>query len=281
LLRIDDEAAMRAAFDETQQSAAARFGDGTLYLERLLVRPRHVEVQIAADTHGNVIHLGERDCSIQRRFQKLIEETPSPAVDGDRREKIARAAVKIARAVDYTNAGTVEFLMNGDGQFYFIEMNTRLQVEHPITEETTGVDIVKEQIRIAAGEELSLQQKRVTTSGWAIECRINAENPTDDFRTSPGTISQFVPPGGRGVRVDTHCYGGFEVKPFYDSLLAKLIVHQPTRDAALACMRRALSEFVIEGVHTTIPFYRDLIQHGGYASGQFNTHFVEELMEQA
>jgi len=262
-----------------RSEADASFKDSSVYVEKVVTAARHIEVQILADHHGNVIHLGERDCSIQRRFQKLIEETPSPGIDSDLRSKITRAAVRIARAVNYTNAGTIEFLVDGEGQFYFIEMNTRLQVEHPVTEEVTGVDIVKEQIRIAAGEELSVQQKRVEFRGCAIECRINAENPADGFRTSPGTVRQFVPPGGRGVRVDSHCYSGYEVKPFYDSMIGKLIVYQPTRNEALACLRRALGEFTIEGIHTTVPFYRDLIQHGGYASGRFNTHFVEEFLE--
>jgi acetyl-CoA carboxylase biotin carboxylase subunit len=262
-----------------RSEAGASFKDSSVYVEKVVSAARHVEVQILGDSHGNIIHLGERDCSIQRRFQKLIEETPSPGLDGDLRSKVTRAAVRIARAVGYTNAGTIEFLVDPDGQFYFIEMNTRLQVEHPVTEEVTGIDLVKEQIRIAAGEELNLQQKRVEFRGCAIECRINAENPADGFRTSPGTIRNFVPPGGRGVRVDSHCYGGYEVKPFYDSMIGTLIVHQPTRQEALACLRRALSEFTIEGIHTTVPFYRDLIQHGGYASGRFDTHFVEEFLE--
>ncbi len=262
-----------------RSEAGTAFKNSSVYVEKVLERARHVEVQILADHHGNVIHLGERDCSIQRRFQKLIEETPSPGIDDDMREKITRAAVRISRAVGYTNAGTVEFLVNENGEFYFIEMNARLQVEHPVTEETTGLDLVKEQLRIAAGEPLSLQQKRVEFRGAAIECRINAENPADDFRTSPGTITEFIPPGGLGVRLDTHCHTGYEVKPFYDSMIAKLIVRQPTRQQALACLRRALSEFVIAGIHTTVPFCRDLIQHGGYVSGNFNIHFVEEFLE--
>ncbi len=259
--------------------ADAAFKNPAVYIEKVLEHARHVEIQILADQHGNVIHLGERDCSIQRRFQKLIEETPSPGIDDDLREKITRAAIRIARAVGYTNAGTVEFLVDRNGNFFFIEMNARLQVEHPVTEEVTGIDLVKEQLRVAAGEELQLQQKRLEFNGAAIECRINAENPADDFRTSPGTISQFVPPGGPGVRVDTHAHSGYEVKPHYDSMIAKLIVHQPSRQEALACLRRALGEFVVEGIHTTIPFYRDLIQHGGYLSGEFDVRFVEELLE--
>lgn len=262
-----------------RSEAGAAFKNSAVYIEKVLERARHVEVQVLADHHGNVIHLGERDCSVQRRFQKLIEETPSPGVDDDLREKITRAAVRLARAVGYTNAGTVEFLVDQDGEFHFIEMNTRLQVEHPITEQVTGVDLVKSQLRIAAGEELPLQQKRVEFRGVSIECRINAENPSDEFRTSPGTITEFVPPGGLGVRVDTHCYSGYEVKPFYDSMIAKLIVHQPTREEALACLRRALSEFVVEGIHTTIPFYRDLIQQGSYVTGDFHIHFAEEFLE--
>ncbi len=192
---------------------------------------------------------------------------------------MTRAAVKIARAVGYSNAGTIEFLVERDGEFYFIEMNARLQVEHPITEQVTGVDLVKEQLRVAAGEKLTLQQKRIESDGCSIECRINAENPSDEFRTSPGTITEFIPAGGPGVRVDTHAYSGYEVKPFYDSMVAKLIVHQPDRQQALACLRRALHEFTIEGIHTTIPFYRDLIQHGGYVSGDFDVHFVAEFLE--
>jgi acetyl-CoA carboxylase biotin carboxylase subunit len=262
-----------------RSEAGMAFKNPAVYIEKVLERARHVEIQVLADQHGNIIHLGERDCSIQRRFQKLVEETPSPGVTPDLREKLTRAAIRIASAVGYTSAGTCEFLVDEGGRHYFIEMNARLQVEHPVTEQVTGVDLVKEQIRIAAGEPLSLQQKRVEFRGAAIECRINAENPADAFRTSPGKITQFIPPGGPGVRLDTHCYAGYEVKPFYDSMIGKLIVHQPTRPEALACLRRALSEFVIQGIHTTIPFYRDLIQHGGYINGDYNTHFVEQFLE--
>jgi acetyl-CoA carboxylase biotin carboxylase subunit len=264
-----------------RSEAGAAFKNSSVYIEKGLERVRHVEVQILADQHGNIVHLGERDCSIQRRFQKLIEETPSPGIDADLRTKLTRAAIRIANAVGYTNAGTVEFLVDGNGNHYFIEMNARLQVEHPVTEQVTGVDIVKEQMRIAAGEPLSIQQKRIEFRGTAIECRINAENPTNGFRTSAGTVTQFILPGGPGVRVDTHCHAGYEVKPFYDSLIAKLIVHQPNRQLALACLRRALGEFVVEGIHTTIPLYRDLITHGSYTSGRFTTHFAEELLEGA
>ncbi len=262
-----------------RSEAEAAFKNPAVYVEKVIEHARHIEIQILADQHGNVVHLGERDCSIQRRFQKLIEETPSPGIDSDLREKIARAAVKIARAVGYTNAGTIEFLVDKDGNFFFIEMNARLQVEHPITEQVTGVDLVREQFRVAAGEKLELQQKRIEFSGTSIECRINAENPADGFRTSPGTISEFIAPGGPGIRLDTHAHAGYEVRPYYDSLIGKLIVHKPTRQEALACLLRALQEFVIEGIHTTIPFYGDLIQHGGYVNGEFDVHFVEELLE--
>jgi len=264
-----------------RSEAGAAFKDAAVYIEKVIEHARHVEVQILADNHGNVIHLGERDCSIQRRFQKLIEESPSPGIDDDLRDKITRAAVRLARAVGYTNAGTIEFLVDSGGEFYFIEMNARLQVEHPVTELVTGLDLVKEQLRIASGEELSIQQRKVSFQGAAIECRINAENPADEFRTCPGTITEFIPPGGPGVRVDTHCHTGYEVKPFYDSLIAKLIVHQPTRAEAIACLQRALAEFVVEGIHTTIPFYRELIRHGHYVNGDFDTRFVDEYMESA
>ncbi len=262
-----------------RSEAGMAFKNPAVYIEKVMERARHVEIQILADQHGSIVHLGERDCSIQRRFQKLIEETPSPGINADLREKLARAAIRIAQAVGYTTAGTVEFLVDENGRYYFIEMNARLQVEHPVTEQVTGIDIVKEQIRIAAGEPLSVQQKKVEPHGTAIECRINAENPADGFRTSPGTITEFIPPGGPGVRLDTHCYSGYDVKPFYDSLIGKLIIHQPTRPQALACLRRALAEFHIEGIHTTIPFYRDLIQHGGYINGNFSVRFVDEFLE--
>ncbi len=277
--RAHNDISLKNMLALARTEADAAFKNSAVYIEKVVERARHIEVQILADQQGNVVHLGERDCSIQRRFQKLIEETPSPGISDDVREKVTRAAVKIARAVGYTGAGTVEFLVDQDSNYYFMEMNTRLQVEHPITEEVTGIDLVKEQLRIAAGEKMTLQQKRINFSGVAIECRINAENPADGFRTSPGTIQQFVPPGGPGVRLDTHVHSGYVVRPFYDSMIAKLIVHRPTRKEALACLRRALSEFVIEGIHTTIPFYRDLIQHAAYVSGKFNVHYVEELLE--
>jgi len=262
-----------------QAEAQVAFGDDSVYLEKYIEHGRHIEVQILADHHGNVLHLGERDCSVQRRFQKLIEESPSPWLSSDLRTKITRAAVGIARSVGYTNAGTIEFLIDKEGKHYFIEMNARLQVEHTITEEVTGIDIVKEQLRIASGEKLAYTQRRIKATGVAIECRINAENPADGFRTSPGRIDRMVPPGGPGVRMDTHVYAGFDVKPNYDSMVAKLIVHRPTREEALACLRRALSEFVIEGIYTTIPLYRDLIIHADFVNGNIHVHWVEEYLD--
>ena len=277
--RAHNDISLKNMLALARTEADAAFKNPAVYIEKVIEHARHIEVQILADNYGNMVHLGERDCSIQRRFQKLIEESPSPGINDDVREKVTRAALKVARAVGYTNAGTVEFLVDQDGNYYFMEMNTRLQVEHPVTEEVTGLDLVKEQLRIAAGERLSFQQKRLNFRGTAIECRINAENPADGFRTSPGTIQQFLPPGGPGVRLDTHVYSGYTVRPYYDSMIAKLIVHKPTRQEALACLRRALGEFIIEGIHTTIPFYRDLIQHAAYVSGNFNVHYVEELLE--
>lgn len=274
-----NDISLKNMFALARQEAGSSFKDSSLYIEKLVEGARHVEVQILADEHGNVIHLGERDCSIQRRYQKLIEETPSPGIDDGVRGSLTKAAVRLCKAVGYSNVGTVEFLVDGEDNFYFMEMNTRLQVEHPITEQVTGVDLVKEQIKSALGEKLSYQQKRLEWDGVSIECRINAENPADDFKTCPGRISEFVPPGGQGVRVDSHACGGYQVPPFYDSMIAKLIVHQKSRKEALSCLRRALAEFTIEGIKTTIPFYRELIQHGGYISGDFDINFVSEILE--
>ncbi|MGX1901102.1 acetyl-CoA carboxylase biotin carboxylase subunit [Thermolongibacillus altinsuensis] len=260
----------------TQQEAATAFGNPGVYIEKYIEDFRHVEIQILADSYGNVIHLGERDCTIQRRLQKLLEETPSPALDEEMRKKIGEAAVKAAKAVDYTGAGTVEFIYDYNArQFYFMEMNTRIQVEHPVTEMVTGVDLIKEQIRIASGEKLSLTQEDVTFNGWAIECRINAENPEKNFMPSPGKINMYLPPGGFGVRVDSAVYPGYSIPPYYDSMIAKLIVHAPTREEAIARMKRALSEFVIEGIHTTIPFHLKLLEHEKFVEGNFNTKFLE------
>ncbi|KKB37245.1 acetyl-CoA carboxylase biotin carboxylase subunit [Bacillus thermotolerans] len=262
----------------TQQEAATAFGNPGVYLEKFIEDFRHVEIQVLADTHGNVIHLGERDCTIQRRMQKLLEETPSPALDSNIREEMGQAAVKAAQAVNYTGAGTVEFIYDHNAKkFYFMEMNTRIQVEHPVTEMVTGVDLVKEQIRVASGEKLSLTQDEVTFDGWSIECRINAENPSKNFMPSPGRIHTYMPPGGLGVRVDSAVYPGYMIPPFYDSMVAKLITYGATREEAIARMKRALSEFVIEGdgVHTTIPFHLRLLENEKFVSGEFNTKFLE------
>jgi acetyl-CoA carboxylase, biotin carboxylase subunit len=260
----------------TQQEAATAFGNPGVYIEKYIENFRHVEIQVLADSYGNVIHLGERDCSIQRRLQKLVEEAPSPALDEETRKKMGEAAVQAARAVNYTGAGTVEFIFDYNAKkFYFMEMNTRIQVEHPVTELITGVDLIKEQIRIASGEKLSLTQEEVTFNGWAIECRINAENPAKNFMPSPGKIEMYLPPGGLGVRVDSAAYPGYTIPPYYDSMIAKLIVHAPTREEAIARMKRALSEFIIDGIHTTIPFHIKLFEHEKFVSGEFNTKFLE------
>ncbi|MFP7349741.1 acetyl-CoA carboxylase biotin carboxylase subunit [Bacillus licheniformis] len=260
----------------TQQEAATAFGNPGVYIEKYIEDFRHVEIQVLADTHGNMIHLGERDCSIQRRLQKLLEETPSPALDEGIREQMGQAAVKAAEAVKYTGAGTVEFIYDyREQKFYFMEMNTRIQVEHPVTEMVTGVDLIKEQIRVASGEKLTLTQDEVTFNGWAIECRINAENPEKNFMPSPGKIEMYLPPGGLGVRVDSAAYPGYSIPPYYDSMIAKVITYGKTREEAVSRMKRALSEFVIEGVHTTIPFHLKLLEHETFVSGEFNTKFLE------
>lgn len=260
----------------TQQEAATAFGNPGVYIEKYIEDFRHVEIQVLADSYGNVIHLGERDCSIQRRLQKLVEEAPSPALDEDMRKQMGEAAVKAAKAVNYSGAGTVEFIFDHKAKkFYFMEMNTRIQVEHPVTELITGVDLIKEQIRVASGEKLSLTQEEVTFNGWAIECRINAENPEKNFMPSPGRIQMYLPPGGLGVRIDSAAYPGYMIPPYYDSMIAKLIVHAPTREEAIARMKRALSEFIIEGIHTTIPFHLKLLEHEKFVQGDFNTKFLE------
>ncbi|MED4989240.1 acetyl-CoA carboxylase biotin carboxylase subunit [Parageobacillus toebii] len=260
----------------TRQEAATAFGNPGVYIEKYIEDFRHVEIQVLADSYGNIIHLGERDCSIQRRLQKLVEEAPSPALDEETRQKMGQAAVQAARAVNYTGAGTVEFIYDhNEKKFYFMEMNTRIQVEHPVTELITGVDLIKEQIRIASGEKLSLTQDEVTFNGWAIECRINAENPEKNFMPSPGKINMYLPPGGLGVRVDSAAYPGYTIPPYYDSMIAKLIVHAPTREEAIARMKRALSEFIIDGIHTTIPFHIKLFEHEKFVKGEFNTKFLE------
>lgn len=271
-----DEKELLKGIHITQQEAMTAFGNPGVYLEKYIEDFRHVEIQVLADQHGNTIHLGERDCTIQRRLQKLVEETPSPAITPEIREKMGNAAVKAAEAVDYEGAGTIEFIYDHKEQtFYFMEMNTRIQVEHPVTEMVTGIDLVKEQLLIASGKPLSVNQEEVTFNGWSIECRINAENPQKQFMPSPGKIQMYLPPGGPGVRVDSAVYPGYTIPPYYDSMIAKLIVHGSTREEAIARMKRALSEFVIEGIHTTIEFHERLLAHETFVKGDFNTKFLE------
>jgi acetyl-CoA carboxylase biotin carboxylase subunit len=264
-------------FRMAQAEAQAAFGNGSVYVERFLVRPRHIEVQVLGDRDGNVIHLGERDCSVQRRHQKLIEESPSPAVTRSLRRRLGEAALAGARAIDYVGAGTMEFLLDESGEFFFMEMNTRLQVEHPVTEMVTGMDLVVEQIRVAAGEPLSTTQEQVKMRGHSIECRINAEDPDHDFRPTPGEIAFLHLPGGPGVRVDTHLFQGYRIPPYYDSLIGKLIVWGEDRPAALARMRRALSEMTVEGLSTTVPFHLRVLDHPRFREGNFNTGFLEDM----
>jgi acetyl-CoA carboxylase, biotin carboxylase subunit len=260
----------------TQQEAMTAFGNPGVYIEKYIEDFRHVEIQVLADGFGHTIHLGERDCSIQRRLQKLLEETPSPALDGEIRAEMGEAAVKAAKAVDYTGAGTVEFIYDyHNRKYYFMEMNTRIQVEHPVTEMVTGVDLIKEQIKIASGERLNLKQEDVQFNGWSIECRINAENPAKNFMPSAGKIKMYLPPGGFGVRIDSAAYPGYSIPPYYDSMIAKVITYGSTREEAIDRMKRALGEFVIEGVHTTIPFHLKLLNHEKFVEGQFNTKFLE------
>jgi acetyl-CoA carboxylase biotin carboxylase subunit len=263
----------------TARSEAERaFGNPVVYIEKYIENPRHIEFQILADRKGKTIHLGERDCSLQRRHQKLIEESPSPALTSDLRKKMGKAAIKAAEAVRYVNAGTVEFLLDAKGDFYFIEMNTRVQVEHPVTEEVTGIDIVKEQIRIAAGEELGYDQKDVEFQKAAIECRLNAEDPFNGFQPSPGRIEFLHVPGGHGVRVDTHVYGGYQIPSHYDSMIAKLICYGHDRRVALDRMARALDEFMIRGVKTTIPLHKLILKDPNFRRGRYSTSFVERLL---
>jgi len=257
--------------------ADAAFGDPTVYIEKVVQHARHIEVQILGDEHGNVVHLGERDCSLQRRHQKLIEEAPCPVLSDEMRQRLGDDAVRLASAANYAGAGTVEFLIDRSNSHYFIEMNCRIQVEHPVTEMVTGIDIVKNQIRIAAGEPLPFAQEDVVVTGAAIECRINAEDPSKNFKPQPGVITRFYAPGGPGVRVDTHAYGGYRIPSNYDSLIAKLIVHRRTRDDARVTMRRALEEFRIEGVKTTIPLYLEVFGHSAFVSGNVDTTFIENL----
>ncbi|QUH23900.1 acetyl-CoA carboxylase biotin carboxylase subunit [Methanobacterium alkalithermotolerans] len=272
---VYEEDELVRAIESTQSVASSAFGDSTVYIEKYLEEPRHIEFQIMADEQGNTIHLADRECSIQRRHQKLIEEAPSPIMTEDLRERMGSAAIKAATHIDYTNAGTVEFLYS-NGDFYFLEMNTRIQVEHPITEIITNVDLVKEQIKIAAGNEICCSQEEVEVNGHAIECRINAEDPLSDFAPNPGKITGYRSPGGIGVRVDSGVYMNYTIPSFYDSMISKLIVWSPSRNDAINRMKRALREYVILGVKTTIPFHKAIMNHEAFQQGRLNTHFVDE-----
>jgi acetyl-CoA carboxylase biotin carboxylase subunit len=258
--------------------AEKTFGNGSVYIEKFVQNPRHIEFQILADSHGKVLHLGERDCSVQRRHQKLIEESPSPFLTSDLRKRMGKAAVRAAEAAEYENAGTIEFIVDAKGEFYFIEMNTRIQVEHPVTEEVTGIDLIKEQIRIAAGEKLNLDQKDIEFRGHAIECRINAEDPARNFIPSPGTIGLYYAPGGHGVRVDSHVYSGYTIPPYYDSMIGKLIAHGENRKTALERMYRALSEYLIRGIKTTIPLHKAILSDPIFIAGKATTAYLEEFL---
>ncbi|EHB64307.1 MULTISPECIES: acetyl-CoA carboxylase biotin carboxylase subunit [Paenibacillus] len=272
----EDEEALIKQITTAQQEAQKAFGNAGVYLEKYLTGMKHVEIQIIADKHGNAVHLGERDCSVQRRRQKLVEEAPCPVITEEVRTRMGEAAVRAAKAVQYSGAGTLEFLLGPDGQFYFMEMNTRIQVEHPVTEMVTGVDLIQEMISVAEGNPLSFTQEDIVINGWSIECRINAENPDKGFMPAPGTIQFYLPPGGPGVRVDSGAYPGYTISPYYDSMIAKLIVWAPTRNEAIAKMKRALSEFEIEGIYSTIPFHQKLMNHPTFIKGDFDIKFLEE-----
>ncbi|PAX57098.1 acetyl-CoA carboxylase biotin carboxylase subunit [Brunnivagina elsteri] len=277
LVRAENE--FVRCFQAAQGEAGAAFGNSGVYIEKFIERPRHIEFQILADNYGNVIHLGERDCSIQRRNQKLLEEAPSPALDPELREKMGQSAVKAAQFINYTGAGTIEFLLDQSGDFYFMEMNTRIQVEHPVTEMVTGIDLVVEQIRIVQGERLKFTQEQIVLRGHAIECRINAEDPEHDFRPAPGRISGYLPPGGPGVRIDSHVYTDYQIPPYYDSLIGKLIVWGPDRQTAITRMKRALRECAITGLPTTIGFHQKIMETPQFLAGKVYTNFVQEMNE--
>jgi acetyl-CoA carboxylase biotin carboxylase subunit len=276
---IRSEKEFRDVFDRTSMEAEASFGDKNLYVEKYIENPRHIEIQILCDSFGSCVYLGERDCSLQRRNQKMVEEGPSPVVDSKLRKKMGDAAVKLAKAVGYVNAGTIEFLVDKNLNFYFIEMNTRIQVEHPVTEFITGIDLVKEQIKIALGKKLPFTQRDIKLTGHAIECRINAEDVKANFRPAPGKITQLIMPGGIGVRIDTHIYPGYEVPPFYDSMIAKLIVHAPTRKEAIRKMIVALEQFMVDGITTNIEFHYSLLHTQEFVSGNVDTGFVGRFLE--
>ncbi|RIK79056.1 MAG: acetyl-CoA carboxylase biotin carboxylase subunit [Planctomycetota bacterium] len=272
---------LKSALSQAGAEAQAAFGNAAVYLEKYIERPRHVEVQILADNHGNVVHLYERDCSTQRRHQKLIEESPSPRLTSETRDAMCAAAVRLAKAAHYTNAATVEFIVDQTGNFYFIEVNTRIQVEHPVTEMVTGIDLIKMQLRVAAGEPLPFSQSDIQHRGASIECRINAEDPAAGFRPCPGKIDLLIPPGGFGVRFDSHAYTGYTVSPHYDSMIGKLIVHQPTREQAIRTMLRALAELRVDGLKTTVPIHREILTHTAFAEAQIDTTFVERTWGKA
>ncbi|MEJ2384896.1 MAG: acetyl-CoA carboxylase biotin carboxylase subunit, partial [Xanthomonadales bacterium] len=275
---VNTEAHLSNALQLTRQEAAGSFGDATVYLEKFLLNPRHVEVQVIADQHGNAVHLGERDCSTQRRHQKVIEEAPAPGITQEQRDEIGSACVEACKRIAYRGAGTFEFLFD-DGHFYFIEMNTRIQVEHPVTERITGIDLVREQIRVAAGLPLSFSQDDVDIRGHAIECRINAEDP-ETFMPSPGTVEGYHAPGGPGIRIDTHIYDGYRVPPNYDSMIGKIIAHGESREAAIARMRVALDEMVLNGIKTNVPLHKWLLHDPGFIKGGFNIHYLEKRLEE-
>ncbi|MGG6294583.1 acetyl-CoA carboxylase biotin carboxylase subunit [Leptolyngbya sp. AN02str] len=277
---VREEGELIKSFLAAQGEAEAAFGNPGVYLEKFIERPRHIEFQILADSHGNVIHLGERDCSIQRRHQKLLEEAPSPALTPELRSKMGTAAVRVAKAIHYVGAGTIEFLLDQSGNFYFMEMNTRIQVEHPVTEMVTGLDLIEEQIRVAQGEKLRLSQEHVRLRGHTIECRINAEDPDQNFRPAPGRISGYLPPGGPGVRMDSHVYTDYDIPPYYDSLIGKLIVWGPDRPSAIRRMKRALRECAITGLPTTIGFHQRVLETKEFNEAKVYTNFVEQMLKQ-
>ncbi len=272
---VHNDISLRSAFDTARAEAKTAFGDGNVYLEKFIVEPRHVEVQVMADNTGNALHFYERDCTIQRRHQKMIEESPCPVLDEHTREELCRAALRIIKEARYVNAATVEFLLDKDKKFYFMEVNTRIQVEHPVTEMVTGHDLIKWQLKIASGQKIKLSQRNIRHTGVAIECRINAEDPANNFASCPGTITRYIPPGGPGVRVDTHVHQGWSVSLNYDSMIAKLIVYQKTRTEAITTMKRALAEFVIEPIKTTIPACLDILSHNLFVKSKIDTGFVE------
>lgn len=269
-----DDASLKTGLQQAATEAASAFGNAGVYIEKYVQNPRHVEVQILADKHGNVFHLWERDCSTQRRHQKLIEESPAPNLPDQVRNDICAAAVRLIKHADYYNAGTVEFIVDQENNFYFIEVNARIQVEHPVSELVTGIDLIKNQIRVSAGERLDYSQEDIVAKGWAIECRINAEDPEHNFRPSPGKITRMFPPGGLGVRWDSHAHAGYTVPPYYDSMIGKLIVHQPTREEAIACMLRALAELRFDGIKTTVPFHEKVLRHKDFVDGKVDTGWV-------